>query len=443
LRSFAADCRGNIAIISAFAFLPMLLIAGGATDIARYESYRVQLQDGVDRAVLAAASLTQTRTVEQTVEEYLKSLPFIDEVEVQFASATSINSREITVTARYPMQTGFLPLIGINSLTVAAAGTALERRSKIELSVILDISGSMAGSKYTSLKSAATQFVRTMLTERSKAYTTISVVPYAGQVNVGAAVFNGVGGQRVHNNSSCFELRASDFAAGLMDLRSRPQVPHFTKWNDSISKPTMPANMGPAWCPSEETSIAYLSNDADYLATRIAGFQMYDGTGSAIGINWGLLLLDPAIRPLIGQAISYSVVGGVASGRPADFNDPDTLKVIVLMTDGAITEQYTAVDPTKDVRAPSNAKLLRDPVTNQEQTTTRTRALLSKVCTAAKNNHVLVFTIGFQIGANSTAAADMRNCASSPGQYFDVAGLNIASAFESIATAIQNVRLTQ
>ena len=56
LRDFLADRGGNVAIISAFAIIPLLAIAGGATDIARHEAYRVQLQDGVDRAVLASAA---------------------------------------------------------------------------------------------------------------------------------------------------------------------------------------------------------------------------------------------------------------------------------------------------------------------------------------------------------------------------------------------------
>jgi hypothetical protein len=65
------------------------------------------------------------------------------------------------------------------------------------------------------------------------------------------------------------------------------------------------------------------------------------------------------------------------------------------------------------------------------------------MCTAAKTNDVLVFTIGFQISNNSDASRDMRDCASDPAYYYDVAGLNIAAAFESIATTIHRIKLTQ
>ena len=184
LKKFVADQNGNVAIICAVAILPMLVIAGGATDIARHEAFRVQLQDSVDRAVLAAASLTQSRTVAQTVNDYLKTLPFITAVTVKNTSTITLNSREVTVTASYNMDTAFLPLIGINTIMVNATATAKEKRSNIELSVMLDISGSMVGSKYTNLKSAATSFVRTMLTNETQADTSMRLVPYSGQVNL-------------------------------------------------------------------------------------------------------------------------------------------------------------------------------------------------------------------------------------------------------------------
>ena len=318
LKKFVADQNGNVAIICAVAILPMLVIAGGATDIARHEAFRVQLQDSVDRAVLAAASLTQSRTVAQTVNDYLKTLPFITAVTVKNTSTITLNSREVTVTASYNMDTAFLPLIGINTIMVNATATAKEKRSNIELSVMLDISGSMVGSKYTNLKSAATSFVRTMLTNETQAYTSMSLVPYSGQVNVGQVVFDGLGGARTHSNSSCFNFNTNDYASGWRNFNGRSQVPDFTRWNSSTDKPTLDPNMDAGWCPREHTAVSYLSNDANALAARIAGYRMSDGTGSAIAMNYGLMLLDPAAAASGGAGCSgrhrACCVCGSASG---------------------------------------------------------------------------------------------------------------------------------
>ncbi|MHA6690666.1 TadE/TadG family type IV pilus assembly protein [Devosia sp. A449] len=445
-RRFLGDGSGNVAIMVAAAFLPILIIAGGATDIARHEAYRVQLQDGVDRAVLAAASLTQTRPVEATVADYLKTLPFIDAVTLKFTQVNAINRREVSVQASYEMATAFLPLIGINSISVNAGGTAVERRSKIELSLTLDLSGSMDGSKYTTLKSAATTFVRTLLTPESSVYTTMSIVPYAGQVNVGQTMFAALGGKRLYTNSSCFNLTSANYASGLIDFTKRTQAPNFTRWNSTADKPKLNPNLNASWCPSENTAITYLSNDVNALVARIAGLQMYDGTGSAIALNYGLMLLNPAAQPLVQTAIANGLVKAEFANRPAPYGDADTLKVLVLMTDGAITEQYTAKDPSKSDRAPDNWVLYRDPVSNVQETSTVTKTYLSRVCAEARAKGVVVFTIGFQlrdsVDSELKMKQELRDCASSPSQYFDVAGLDIASAFQTIATSIQKIKLT-
>lgn len=447
ISDFIGDRSGNVAIICAFAFLPMLVLAGGATDIARHEAYRVQLQHAVDRAVLASASLTQSRAVEVTVGEYLKTLSFIDDVEVESNADTTLNSREVTVSASYPMQTAFLPLIGINTLMVRASASALERRSNVELSLMLDISGSMVGSKYTSLKSAATSFVRAMLTNETKSYTSMSIIPYAGQVNVGATMFDTVlKGTRSHANSSCLNLNINDYASGWRNFTGRSQVPAFTRWNGTADKATLDSKMDAGWCPREDTAISYLSNDANVLAARIAAYRMSDGTGSAIAMNYGLMLLDPSAQPMVAKAVTAGIVPAAFSQRPAAFTDADTLKVLVLMTDGAITEQYTAKDPSLPVRTSNNWKDYRDPINNTIETSTVTKNYLTKVCASAKSNGVVVFTIGFQLRDNVAAELTMKNelraCASTASHYFDVTGLDIAGAFQSIATAIQKVRLT-
>ncbi|MCS6761077.1 MAG: hypothetical protein MO846_03090 [Candidatus Devosia symbiotica] len=206
--------------------------------ISRYEFYRVQLQDGVDRAVLASASLTQTRTIETMITDYLQSVPFIDDVTVTFVPSTGATYRQVSVVAQYSMATGFLLLIGINAITVNATATAIEQRKNVEISLMLDMSGSMRFSsprRIDLLKPAAQEFIDTILTPKTAAYTSVSIVPYAGQVNVGANVFNQLGRTRTHNNSFCFEFSDADYASGMRSFAGWAQAPHFTEWNYNTS----------------------------------------------------------------------------------------------------------------------------------------------------------------------------------------------------------------
>lgn len=435
---FARDEGGNIAIIVAFLLMPMLLLAGGATDIARYEAHRAQLQDGVDRAVLAAASLSQTVPVEQTVGDYLKSLSFIDRVDLDYDYALSLNVRSVRVQAGYPMPTGFLQLIGIDTLRIQVSAVAEERRSNLEISLMLDMSGSMrysvpAGSptRLSLLRPAAKEFIDAILTPESAATTTISIVPYAGSVNPGATAFGILGVPRQHNHSSCIEFQAADYTNPNIAFTARAQLAHFTQNHTNQNDPVL----GWSWCPQEVSAITYLSNNAIALKNRIDTLKMFDGTGTAIGTNWGLLLLDPVQRPFIAQMAGAGVVNNAFANRPADFNDPNTLKIIVLMTDGEISQQFR----------PHQYLYPRNPEgsagNTQSESRNNARDRLYQVCDRAKANGVIVFTIGFQI--EGTAPTEMRNCASSPSHFYDVQGLDIAGAFRSIATAIQKVKLTQ
>ena len=441
--AFARQTRGNVAIVVAFLFVPLAVIAGGATDIARYESYRAKLQDGVDRGVLAAVSMTQTKAAQDTVINYLKSVSFNDEITVTvLADQKTTNTKTVTVRANYLMETAFLPLIGIDTMDVVAEATASVGRQDVEISLMLDFSGSMNDDgKYPSLKTAATGFIDAILTPDTKKFTSVNVVPYAGQVNVGSAMFGWLGGVRVHNDSSCLRIYNADFGKGLVDLTGRPQIPQFTRWNSTVDKPVMPANMGPGWCPSESNAMVMLSNDAAYLKARIAGFQMYDGTGSGIAMNWGMMLLDPAAQTLTAKAIEAGMVSSDFASRPAPFGSDETLKVLVLMTDGIITEQYTAINPTLPVGAPDNFVDVYDPVGNVLQTREVTAAQLATVCTQAKAKGAVVFTIGFRLDA--TGREQMRRCASTSSHFYDVQSLDIATAFRSIASAIQKIKLTR
>ena len=451
LRDFLADRGGNVAIITAFALIPLLVIAGGATDIARHEAYRVQLQDGVDRAVLAAASLAQKRSVEDTVNDYLDTLGFVDDVTLEYASQKTLNAKQVTVTARYPMQAGFLPLIGINTMMVTASATAVERAQNIEISLILDISGSMREGKPTKiglLRPAAKNFIDALVTADTASYTSLSIVPFAGSVNPGAVVMDGLGVPRQHSYSSCVEFVNADYGVGLIPFNQRTQLPHFTYYNNTTP---YSGNNGSgvaytglkwSWCPEERTSITYLSNNATTLKAKIDDLEMHDGTGTAIAMNWGMMLLEPAAQPLVAMAAASGMVPAAFANRPAPFNDGNTLKFIVLMTDGEISAQYRPKQyayPRPCNAATSDGSSGACATVPQSAADAVTR--MYAVCNRAKANNVTVFTIGFQV--NATSKTQMTNCASSPSHFYDVSGLDINTAFQSIATSIQKIRLTQ
>jgi hypothetical protein len=281
------------------------------------------------------------------------------------------------------------------------------------------------------LRPAAKGFVDALITPDTAPFTTISIVPYAGSVNPGAVAFSILGPKRQHNYSSCIEFdSALDYGRGMVPFAQRAQVPHFTH-----NHAGNPAGKEWGYCPYEATSITYLSNDGDALRARIDSLRLHDGTGTGVAANWGMLLLDPSARPFIASMAAAGQLPMQFSDRPAAFDDGETVKIMVLMTDGRISDQMR----------PKQYKFPRNPEggtgNTPMQTASRASESLQTVCRYARDNDVIVFTIGFDL--DNEGKKDMRNCASSEAHFYDVKGLNIADAFRSIARSIQRIKLTQ
>ncbi|MEO1551582.1 MAG: Tad domain-containing protein, partial [Pseudomonadota bacterium] len=148
LTSYRDDEEGALTAFAIVMFLMMVVGAGMATDWMRHETYRAELQNALDRGLLAASSLSQDVDPTLTVEEYvLKSLnhtagtPTIN-VSAPTAEYTA-DSRKVTATATYDFNTSFLRIIGIPTLSVIARGVAEQERQRVEVSFVVDISPSM------------------------------------------------------------------------------------------------------------------------------------------------------------------------------------------------------------------------------------------------------------------------------------------------------------
>ncbi|MEO1312395.1 MAG: VWA domain-containing protein, partial [Pseudomonadota bacterium] len=190
------------------------------------------------------------------------------------------------------------------------------------------------------------------------------------------------------------------------------------------------------WCPSNATDITLMSNNITELNDAIEALRtnLHDGTGTNNAMKWGLALLDPTANGTL-----RSMVSADFADRPAAYGDQETLKFIILMTDGQITEQVRPSDPF----APINAveELGRQ---GGARSTTVSRATAENqfdaMCDAARANNVVVFTIAYL--APSGAQTQMRDCAYDPDTHFyNIDDLDVSYAFRDIATTINKIKL--
>jgi len=339
-------------------------------------------------------------------------------------------------TARYNMDTIFFRMVGLGQLPVIARSAADHVRQPVEISLVLDISGTMRyDRRLLNLQPAANAFIDSVMPEGSDPITSVNLIPYAGQVNPGPVVFEMLGGNRSHHKSSCPEFTDADFdGPGMPSAGSYGQVPHFHHWE--IDRDWM--DWG--WCPSDDTAITYMSNDAEALHTAINDIRLHDGTGTYNAMKWGLALLDPSARPTIASLASAGIVDPAFANRPAPWEDDRTLKFIILMTDGQITGQNRPDDPDDprlDTLEVLDNRIPYTNVVNRGQGLNRFYGL----CEMAHELGVTVFTIAFE--APGPAVVEMKRCASSLSHFYDVHGAGIDAAFRQIASTINKLKLVE
>lgn len=240
--------------------------------------------------------------------------------------------------------------------------------------------------------------------------------------------------QNVNMPSSCIEIYDDEFLTTAMP-QSSDFVPHFMFWD--IAEDVM--DWG--WCPGEDTAIQYYSADKEALKTFIGDMRMHDGTGTQYGMKYGLALLDPATGDAVNHLVNEGIIEARFAGRPIAWDDPETEKFIVLMTDGQTTDQYRPEDPTAAINGEVELKAQGSDSYYTKFSKNTNIANLMTQCNLAKQKGVTVFTIAYE--TNSSAADDMKACASSPGHFFHVHGDEIWDAFDTVARQINNLRLIQ
>jgi Flp pilus assembly protein TadG len=357
---FARDEDGTLIVFALLLFTLMIMMGGLAIDLMRYETSRVALQQTLDRSTLAAAALTQTQTPESVVRDYMLKAGMQDQLtDVQVVDG--MNFRSVATKGTVDTKPFFLHMLGISDLNAQGASAAEQGLSNVEIALVLDVSGSMSGQKIVNLRLAAANFVDTMLAQDEAHRVSISIVPYNAQVNIGpllrgkynATYANGVA------DVNCLELPTSVYAdAALSRTQALPMMAYAdsaygTNQTNGYVSPLDATwarpNYGSAYCKPTTVNVVRLpSNDGTVLKAQIAALTAGGNTSITLGMKWGLSMLDPSARPMFDEFIASGDIPNTLPGRPFDYDDPQSMKVIVLMTDGEhvshdrITDAYKA-----------------------------------------------------------------------------------------------------
>lgn len=530
--TFGKDQTGSISIFALVLFLLMAMMGGLAIDVMRHEQVRVRLQNTLDRCTLMAASLNQTLNAETVVRDCIAK----DGLTSQLASVQatqSENFRDVTTVGMAPVKPFFLHMMGINEFDAHATSAANQKINNIEIALVLDVSGSMGGAKLANLKAAASEFVSTVLSANVDNRVSIAIVPYNAQVNLGPvlrAKYNAIDQHGVAD-VNCLEIPASAYSS-LSLSRTAPlrmmayaDISFGTNKTNSAIAPTdvsfaLPNYANVSCKQTPVNTVRLPSQNIAALQAQINGLQAGGNTSIMLGMKWGVTLLDPTARPMFNEFVADGAMPATLEGRPFEYDDEDSLKIVILMTDGEHVSHRSVTDSYKSGPSPiyksegdanysmfhasragadkfwvphlgvwqatpwSNATNTGVAVQqNWEQiwsnlkmsyvswqfyaralgTSTATRntiyndmnnsfqaivasvptmdAQLQQSCGLAKAQNVIVYGIAFE--APAVGQAQISECSTSPSHYYNANGLEIASAFRSIANNITQLKLTQ
>lgn len=178
-----------------------------------------------------------------------------------------------------------------------------------------------------------------------------------------------------------------------------------------------------------DDAILPLTSSVSTIKARIDGFEATGGTAGQIGIGWGWYMLSPRFNSIW------------PSGAAGVYDNAETLKAVVIMTDGEFNTPYASGVISRDAGSGSggNSAKIDSPPDNGDPYT-QSRAL----CDGMKAEGIVIYTVGLGISPTGQAADLLRYCATG-GSYFhmaDDAG-DLAGAFKAIGRDITQLRISR
>ncbi|MCB1474107.1 MAG: VWA domain-containing protein [Rhodobiaceae bacterium] len=392
LRRLLRDTSGAVAILFAMLVPALLIVVGIGIDYGRASSARSTVASVLDAALLSAGRELSVGTLaEADVQSRVSSVfgELLAETSISGATIQAVTATLDKTNGRVQgnvtgiSDTSFGGLVGLSTLDFSVNASVNYNTLTVELSMVLDVTGSMGGQKIADLKSAAKGVVQILLPEDGSTSDKVrmALAPYNHSVNVGAFAASITGDAA----KQCVVERD-----GLGDFDDTP--PKLAPFQTTVA------------CPA--VTIAPLTSNRTALIGGIDSYTAGGSTAGHLGIAWGWYLLSPRWNDV-----------WPSTAKPAAYGTKDLIKVMILMTDGQFNTWYVNGNGASGAQA-------------------------KKVCKEAKDKGVIIYSVAFQ--APASAQNLLKKCATSETQhYFNATtGEALKNAFEAIAIEIRNLRLS-
>lgn len=445
LRRLAGNRDGSIAILAGLTIIILFVAAGAAVDLGRAISVRAAIGRALDASTLAGARLLSTSLatqgqVETTVSEYfdanMASMGFNDVELSNLNVRIDTTNGKLSVDGSAIVPTYFIRIAGIDTLKVGTLAETTYSSFDVEVSMVLDLSGSMS-SYVGDLKTAVTSLLNILMpADRppSESKVRIALVPYAQGVRMSSVDANKVTDSYKYNYGCVTERDGPQKYTDAFyssDNDGKYDVGEFGGGSDQSDKGSM--------CPT--TVLQPLTEDRVKLDQIVSKLKVATYTAGHTGINWGWFTLSPNWSGLFS-----------GSSAPASYEDDDTLKFAVLMTDGVFNTSYSwktdACNKDGTIwKSGQGSKYDCWAETIESDSSavsgpTRAKAL----CDGMKAKGIKIYSVAFNLNnsdAGKKAKETMNYCSSGVGYFFDAQSPEqLIAAFTTIGNKIQSIFLS-
>lgn len=460
------DRQGSTSVVFSLCVVSVVMACGAAIDFARWQDARTQAAAIADAAALSAvgatpATETQMKAIAASyVEKNISALDLSINGQPKFTYDAA--KSEFTVEINGQLPTSVMSLAGISKVDVNVKSVALRPSiPPVEMVLSLDTTGSMAGTKITALKAAATNMVTSVLKNKDAK---IGIVPFSNYVNVGVGrrndKFFDVPADYTKQVDSCSTTYPDKKGCSIVKTTGT-----CTSTNDGV-KTTYACTSSKEVCSSwgnpvktctkvnqnykfsgcigsrEEAyrdridveakkypgflntscsaEILDLTNNATTAKSKVSSLSATGETYLPNGLIWGWNMLNSA-EPL-------------NSALPAaDLAAKGGMKVLVLMTDGATT------------LAPSTkaAGTHVGPGSSVYKSVNYSNTLSAQLCTNIKKDGIEIYTVQFDV-VDKDLEKLLTDCASAATKAYQAKDASeLALAFDKILTDIAQIRIAR
>lgn len=474
LKRYLKDTSGNFAMIMAVSSLVLLSGVGAAVDYTSMTRQSSLMQDYADAAVLAAViARKKTQGEMQGIAEKTVNDTNVGNITVTTALTLKDDSVRVETSSTYkPL---FMQFIGKSSYHIERVAEApLATSDPLNIALVLDTTGSMAGTRIASMQKSAKRLVKNM-EDAENDKIKISVVPFANYVNVGVA--NGgkpwmavEADETILGTETCRMEAPLISKSGCTTETITKTNPAYTTSNDGIvtNHPASTSSYDQETCTNyeygPEEEVCSTSGDTtvvwhgcvasredpfhlrpQYSARPIPGIRNITCAEPILPLTNKYSSINSKIDSLSALGNTYIPAGLVWGWRTLTPNRPfieakpmekETVSTLILMTDGANTK---SLDLTSTVDGTVTS--VRHDNTDGDDA----NAVSQKLCNRIKKDDIQIYTVAYKFdGAKAKKTMNMlKKCATSAQHFFDANDAKeLDEAFDEIAASLYKIRLS-